>query len=607
MPITLKSTAPFKSLPALEQVLPDFTIISGLNGAGKTHLLQGIGGTPGDSAANPIAILEGAARLEPIRLADQQSLAPNAVGAASRATVQQEIANLWTQYQQALSQRHPAQRVSGLQQLIKQSAPLRKILTASCKAIENLEQNDFEDHYPITSEADAHDVFAHNFAAIFMRYNVRWTDNKFKRYLVADGHSDVFPLTDEEFSKKYGELPWVFANDVMAAAGLGYKLSVPPPSTAVAMPFNLKLISDHSGIQIDFADLSSGEKILMSLGLALYNSAKGESTFPRVLLLDEPDAHLHPSMAKQLLHVIERVFVSEKRVKVIMTTHSPSTVALAPEECLFLMSKSEPRLSKASKDAALSLLTSGVPTLSVLYENRRQIFVEGNEDARLYEQLCARLRAAGALVPQVSLTFISSGIAGTGSCDAVRTVVNSLRKGGNKFVFGIVDWDLKNVAAGGVMVLGEGRRYTIENYIFDPLLLGAFLLRDKVCGVDELGCEYVDVLKPDAERRQAVIDCVVQQVGAHIAGGHDASTQQVAYFDGSSARVPQWYLRIQGHALEEAIKKAYPPLNAYNNKSGGLKAQVVDKVVDDIPGLIPMDIVDLFLSIQNSQLATWAT
>jgi hypothetical protein len=83
------------------------------------------------------------------------------------------------------------------------------------------------------------------------------------------------------------------------------------------------------------------------------------------------------------------------------------------------------------------------------------------------------------LVPEISLTFIASGVSGRGNCDQVKDVVQQLERGGSRSVYGIIDWDLVNVGTDRVKVLGAGQRYSIENYLFDPLLIGALLLREK--------------------------------------------------------------------------------------------------------------------------------
>jgi ABC-type glutathione transport system ATPase component len=124
----------------------------------------------------------------------------------------------------------------------------------------------------------------------------------------------------------------------------------------------------------------------MSLAFALYNT-KFDMEFPKLLLKDEPDASLHPSMSKQFLDVIQKVFVQDKGVGVIITTHFPSTVALAPEEAIFIVNKTGQRIEKATKDTALKILTAGVPSFSVNYENRRQVFVESEMDVYFYEKV----------------------------------------------------------------------------------------------------------------------------------------------------------------------------------------------------------------------------
>jgi hypothetical protein len=128
---------------------------------------------------------------------------------------------------------------------------------------------------------------------------------------------------------------------------------------------------------------------------------------PDLILLDEVDAPLHPSMVLSLLRTIENVIVGQYGRKVIMATHSPSTVALAPEESVYLMDPSTRELHKVTRDAAMKSLTVGVPVLSINWENRRQVFVESKHDAIFYERI-ANI-AQPYTVPGISLAFIGSG------------------------------------------------------------------------------------------------------------------------------------------------------------------------------------------------------
>lgn len=141
-------------------------------------------------------------------------------------------------------------------------------------------------------------------------------------------------------------------------------------------------------LKVKFENLSSGEKILLALAISMYK-ANSDKFFPDILLLDEIDASLHPSMIKNLFKVIEEVFLKHN-VKVILVTHSPTTIALANEESIFLMNKyGDNRLTKATKSNALSVLTEGFATLNeskILFDNISDstkkiiLFTEGKTD-----------------------------------------------------------------------------------------------------------------------------------------------------------------------------------------------------------------------------------
>ena len=314
--------------------------------------------------------------------------------------------------------------------------------------------------------------------------------------------------------------------------------------------------------------------------------------------MDEPDASLHPSMSKQFLDVIERVFVKDKGVKVIVTTHSPSTVALCNETNLFVMNKLGQRVEKNTKDKALKILTAGVPSLSINYENRRQVFVESKYDVFFYDKVYDKLR--GKLENDISLNFISSGVGGSGNCDQVKEIVDKLSGFGNSSVFGIIDWDNKNIASGFVKVLGEGKRYSIENYIFDPVIISALLLREKIVSREDLGLKnnenYSDFKNLSVSELQFIADFLTLKLASEIKPT-DTTKDKSKYLNGIELELPKWYLFHQGHKLEIYLKKVFPSLNKY--RDGALKSEIISKIMDDIPELIPYDIFDLLKNIQT--------
>jgi energy-coupling factor transporter ATP-binding protein EcfA2 len=194
---------------------------------------------------------------------------------------------------------------------------------------------------------------------VFWDYYVKYERNSFNEY-----KKRAF-LSEEDFIKYHGNKPWNIVNTILESfKSLGYIVNSPEDENLdfATDSFQLKLKNIKNDVEVNFQDLSSGEKILMALVASIYKTSS-DNAFPDILLLDEIDASLHPSMIKNLLDVIKDVFLANG-MKVVMVTHSPSTIALAPEESIFVMNKEgENRIEKSSKEEALDILTEGFATL----------------------------------------------------------------------------------------------------------------------------------------------------------------------------------------------------------------------------------------------------
>jgi ABC-type Mn2+/Zn2+ transport system ATPase subunit len=581
----------FKSLDPFTTTLPDLTILTGVNGAGKTQILSAI-------MENKASVSDNGFELNPKRYVTHQTLAPNDSSIVTRQSLLQDVDNLWSQFQSFRQnyQQNPNFQLSQFVQDPKQRTLLGGMATKSSKDITDLTQEDLYTHFPL--HLDTGDIFYQNFSTLFKRYQNKLDDNRYKRFLTKEyNEKSVTYLTEEKFIAEYGEAPWDFVNKILKEANLDYFINSPVGLDRDA-PFELKLVNNLTQVEVKFSDLSSGEKVLMSLALALYNS-KFATEFPKLLLMDEPDASLHPSMSKQFLDVIQNVFVKDKGVKVIITTHSPSTVALAPEESLYVVNKNGQRLEKSTKDQALKILTAGVPSFSVNYENRRQVFVESKYDVIFYEKIYNKLKSN--LIKDISLNFISSGVAGIGNCDQVIDIVDRLTSFGNKFIFGIIDWDRKNKPNEHVLVLGHSERYSLENYIFDPILLCAILLSERIIERTDLGLTNNETYSEFRNLSNTQLQFMSDFIMGRVSDKFDTTksvTKRVVYVNKSEVMVPEWYLENQGHALEAIIKAKFPQLNKFN-KEEGLKKEIIYKIIDDIPEFIPHDLLILFQKIQD--------
>lgn len=211
-------------------------------------------------------------------------------------------------------------------------------------------------------------VFKNNFlpnqlGKIFWDYHEKYTQNSIREFENEKKGKTHKVLTDSEFISIHGEKPWDLVNKILETFDtMQYRVNS-PEEVGYFESYQLKLI--HTGkenLQIDFNALSSGEKILMALVASIYK-ASSDGLFPDILLLDEVDASLHPSMMKNMLNVIEKIFLKQG-VKVILVSHSPTTIALSPEDSIFIMNKSGiNRIEKKSKQEALSILTQGYATI----------------------------------------------------------------------------------------------------------------------------------------------------------------------------------------------------------------------------------------------------
>lgn len=221
---------------------------------------------------------------------------------------------------------------------------------------------------------------------VFWDYFLKLDDNEYKSLQNLHKGKSHKVLSEKEFVDAHGQKPWDLISKVLDAFGsLKYKIT-DPESLDLSRDdkFKLQLIDKENGNIIDFNALSSGEKVLMALVASIYKGSS-DHYFPKLLLLDEIDASLHPSMVQNLLDVVTDVFVNNG-TKVILVTHSPTTIALSAEESVYVMKTSgKKRITKKSKSEALSLLTEGYATLEEglslvdqIAKNDFVIITEGN-------------------------------------------------------------------------------------------------------------------------------------------------------------------------------------------------------------------------------------
>lgn len=568
--------------------LPNFTVLTGKNGSGKSHLLEAI------STNRLSEVTDGPKVLGTVKYIKFNDLNPQFQEDISEEDVKNSWRNTWNQLNQHIENYHrnPRNYNNSFQSYIEQYNQqtqnfIQYWFDLAENDVEKLTESLFYENYEISRE----NLFTSQIGTIFKLYQTRLDENKMNEVSNNEEGTSLPVLTSEKFEQKYGRKPWEVINEMMRAAHLPYEVEA-PLRYRPSLNYHLQLIDRQRNIRIQVNDLSTGEKVLMSLALSIY-STEEETARPDVLLIDEPDAPLHPEFSNYLIQAVKESIVDKSGVRVIITTHSPTTVAMAPEECIFQMNRDLSMPVKVTKQQAINLLTKDLDNMRVCIEERRQIFVESKFDVGFYNRLYKCLSANNVFT---TVPFFLPAKSGVGSnCQDVKDIVNSLRRHGNDLVYGVIDYDNHNQGNQYICVLGGGKRYAIDNYIFDPIYVAILLIKKHIVTSEDMGIErsvsFTQLHTVTHDETQIMIDYVVSSLGFDNANKTSFNVLIPDTFDVAS----EWFT-IQGHDLESKILQKWPQLNGIKHGHGDdyLKNYVLENVILEFPQFIAQEIKELF-------------
>lgn len=423
----LKFVNPYLSITPFDDIdIPSLTVITGKNGSGKSHLLSAIlaRNVVFTNLVNPKII---SFNYEIFKLDNETTFSSQNIivvkhnaWAFFESTIKQHLIN-WKGVLQPQDQAEIAnapESVTPIWQLPETPSLLRyknnvenllknpqvgnqvigqallQLIRTLPYTLDMISRDEFLDVYRQYELKD--DFLPKTLGKVFWDYHYKLEKNEYSRWKKREGMSHAPSLSADDFTAKFGEAPWKIVNRIMSdVSGLDYEV-LSPETLGVYDDYRLQLVSkENPNLRIEFSNLSSGERVLMALVASIYSNSEFEK--PNVLLLDELDASLHPSMIKSLLRVLQEEFVS-KETQVLLVTHSPTTVALAPEGSVFIMHRSGTnRLEKSNRKDALTLLTEGFVTLDEgiviireLFDNPLTIITEGRNVAFIEQYLNLR-------------------------------------------------------------------------------------------------------------------------------------------------------------------------------------------------------------------------
>ncbi|EKO3957615.1 ATP-dependent endonuclease [Vibrio fluvialis] len=150
-------------------------------------------------------------------------------------------------------------------------------------------------------------------------------------------------------------------------------------------------ISNNQGHRISEDNISSGESelIALSIEVLVFSRSKQEN---KVLLLDEPDVHLHPDLQQKFTEFVEKI-ATEFNFRVVLATHSTAIVgAFSETSDLQIVPINDKAQSEFSAFRYTPICHEILPVfgshpLSTHFNRTPVLLVEGEDDKRVFEQI----------------------------------------------------------------------------------------------------------------------------------------------------------------------------------------------------------------------------
>ncbi len=210
----------FKSLEPFSIELPDFVVLTGINGAGKTQLLTAI-------IQNLLSVTDEInTELNPKKYVTSQTLSPNESTVITKEQLNSTTQNLWNIFESYLQNRRTNPNLSlEINIFGNPKDPQIKVINTIAKNAkkirEDLNSDDFFNHYPLDDGLAQSDIFYQNFSSLFKRYQVKLDDNEYRQFKnQIKCNPEITFLTNEEFINTFGEAPWEFVNKIIKEANV---------------------------------------------------------------------------------------------------------------------------------------------------------------------------------------------------------------------------------------------------------------------------------------------------------------------------------------------------------------------------------------------------
>lgn len=224
----------------------------------------------------------------------------------------------------------------------------------------------------------------------------RFIANENLRYMKRVTHLSETHQDQERESLVAQERPYQTINRLFRQYGFDYFEMLNPFPIDGRLDGEIRF-KGKGGEIVDYNSLSSGEQSIVQFVIWSYGQDFRGNRLD-TMVLDEPDAHLHPSMCKMMVEIFSEMSAKKEvgggGIRIIITTHSPSTVAFTPEGSLFVMQREAGNkrvIKPTTSEDAVEILSDGIFTFSRAMSNfsmlstspkQNLVFVEGKTDVQ---------------------------------------------------------------------------------------------------------------------------------------------------------------------------------------------------------------------------------
>lgn len=199
---------------------------------------------------------------------------------------------------------------------------------------------------------------------------------------------------------------------------------------------------------------------------------------PNILLVEEPEIHLHPALETSMMRYLKRISLN---CQVFITTHSTNFLDTAEMQNVYLISKPDStQIQKLDIEEAEAQIPKELGIrLSSLFMFDRLVFVEGQSDEDIFREWASKL---GINFSQANVGFISMGGVRNFAHFATEAILSFLTKRQVKIWF-LIDRDEKEDSEvvelqnrlGNNAELRVLKKREIENYLICPRAIREFV------------------------------------------------------------------------------------------------------------------------------------